>query len=191
MEFVRDVVSCFLGTYAQIPEIVRCDATDMAKLMDVIRPLRPGKFSSKLENQNRSFTSLSSLVLVFIVRILAKHNSPLLLGRCILCFITFIRLHVTRIIAYVTFSIEIYVFLFNICMLHRETRSSCRPNVTSFDRAVFLSFLLPLSCTLTYSSSAYTCHLIFRRSGQITILSCVPEAPRETPSFLRTRGALS
>ncbi|XP_011333172.1 inositol-pentakisphosphate 2-kinase isoform X2 [Ooceraea biroi] len=43
VRFARNVISCFLGSYMQIPEIVRYDATDIAKLSDVIRPLRPEK----------------------------------------------------------------------------------------------------------------------------------------------------
>ncbi|XP_012059967.1 PREDICTED: inositol-pentakisphosphate 2-kinase [Atta cephalotes] len=39
--YTRNVVSCFLGSYVQIPEIVRYDAADIAKLSDAIRPLRP------------------------------------------------------------------------------------------------------------------------------------------------------
>ncbi|XP_011056981.1 PREDICTED: inositol-pentakisphosphate 2-kinase isoform X2 [Acromyrmex echinatior] len=39
--YARNVVSCFLGSYMQIPEIVRYDAADIAKLSDAVRPLRP------------------------------------------------------------------------------------------------------------------------------------------------------
>ncbi|XP_018312712.1 inositol-pentakisphosphate 2-kinase [Mycetomoellerius zeteki] len=39
--YIRNVVSCFLGSYVQIPEIVRYDAADIAKLSDAVRPLRP------------------------------------------------------------------------------------------------------------------------------------------------------
>ncbi|XP_011640537.1 inositol-pentakisphosphate 2-kinase isoform X2 [Pogonomyrmex barbatus] len=39
--YARNVVSCFLGSYVQIPEIVRCDGADIAKLSDTIRPHRP------------------------------------------------------------------------------------------------------------------------------------------------------
>ncbi|XP_071652377.1 inositol-pentakisphosphate 2-kinase isoform X2 [Temnothorax longispinosus] len=39
--YTRNVVSCFLGSYVQIPEIVRYDAADIAKLSDAVRPLRP------------------------------------------------------------------------------------------------------------------------------------------------------
>ncbi|XP_018362441.1 PREDICTED: inositol-pentakisphosphate 2-kinase isoform X1 [Trachymyrmex cornetzi] len=39
--YARNVVSCFLGSYVQIPEIVRYDAADIAKLSDAVRPLRP------------------------------------------------------------------------------------------------------------------------------------------------------
>lgn len=42
--YARNVVSAFLGSYMQIPEIVRYDSTDVAKLSDAIRHLRPGKF---------------------------------------------------------------------------------------------------------------------------------------------------
>lgn len=41
--YARNVVSCFLGSYMQIPEIVRYNAADIVKLSDLIRPLRPGK----------------------------------------------------------------------------------------------------------------------------------------------------
>jgi len=44
--YTRNVVSCFLGSYVQIPEIVRFDATDIAKLSDAVRPHRPGKLFS-------------------------------------------------------------------------------------------------------------------------------------------------
>lgn len=39
--YARNVVSCFLGSYVQIPEIVRYGAADIAKLSDAVRPLRP------------------------------------------------------------------------------------------------------------------------------------------------------
>ncbi|XP_020288678.1 inositol-pentakisphosphate 2-kinase isoform X1 [Pseudomyrmex gracilis] len=39
--YARNVVSAFLGSYMQIPEIVRYDSTDVAKLSDAIRHLRP------------------------------------------------------------------------------------------------------------------------------------------------------
>ncbi|XP_067204702.1 inositol-pentakisphosphate 2-kinase isoform X2 [Linepithema humile] len=41
--YARNMVSCFLGSYMQIPEIVSYDAADIAKLSDVIRPLRPAE----------------------------------------------------------------------------------------------------------------------------------------------------
>jgi len=40
--YARNVVSCFLGSYAQIPQIVCCDAADVARLSDAIRPHRSG-----------------------------------------------------------------------------------------------------------------------------------------------------
>ncbi|XP_054011248.1 inositol-pentakisphosphate 2-kinase isoform X1 [Hylaeus anthracinus] len=43
LEFVRCVASCFLGPYAQIPEILRYDEKDIARLTETIRPLRPDK----------------------------------------------------------------------------------------------------------------------------------------------------
>lgn len=46
--YVRNVVSCFLASYAQTPEIVRYDAADVAKLSDVIRPHRPEKRRHKV-----------------------------------------------------------------------------------------------------------------------------------------------
>ncbi|XP_070150382.1 inositol-pentakisphosphate 2-kinase isoform X2 [Polyergus mexicanus] len=46
--YARNVVSCFLGSYAQIPEIVRYDAADIAKLSDAIRPFRPEKRRHKV-----------------------------------------------------------------------------------------------------------------------------------------------
>ncbi|XP_029659168.1 inositol-pentakisphosphate 2-kinase isoform X1 [Formica exsecta] len=46
--YARNVVSCFLGSYAQIPEIVRYDAADIAKLSDAIRPRRPEKRRHKV-----------------------------------------------------------------------------------------------------------------------------------------------
>lgn len=42
VEFVRFVASCFLGPYTQIPEVLRYDARDIAKLSEAIRPLRSG-----------------------------------------------------------------------------------------------------------------------------------------------------
>ncbi|XP_018398954.1 PREDICTED: uncharacterized protein LOC108776749 [Cyphomyrmex costatus] len=39
--YTRNVVSYFLGSYLQIPEIVRYDAADIAKLSDAVHPLRP------------------------------------------------------------------------------------------------------------------------------------------------------
>ncbi|XP_011875856.1 PREDICTED: uncharacterized protein LOC105566452 isoform X2 [Vollenhovia emeryi] len=39
--YARNVVSCFLGSYVQIPEIVRYDTADIAKLSNAVRPLRP------------------------------------------------------------------------------------------------------------------------------------------------------
>ncbi|KAK2587539.1 hypothetical protein KPH14_003673 [Odynerus spinipes] len=41
VEFVRHVVSGYLGSYVRIPEIVRYDAKDVAKLLEIIRPFRP------------------------------------------------------------------------------------------------------------------------------------------------------
>ncbi|XP_032679023.1 uncharacterized protein LOC116847778 isoform X2 [Odontomachus brunneus] len=41
--FAKNVVSCFFGPYMYIPEIVRYDAADMAKLSDAIRHRRPEK----------------------------------------------------------------------------------------------------------------------------------------------------
>ncbi|XP_029167586.1 LOW QUALITY PROTEIN: inositol-pentakisphosphate 2-kinase [Nylanderia fulva] len=46
--YARNVVSCFLGSYAQIPEIIRYDAADIAKLSDAIRPHRPEKRRHKI-----------------------------------------------------------------------------------------------------------------------------------------------
>ncbi|CAL7941404.1 unnamed protein product [Xylocopa violacea] len=43
VEFARFVASCFLGPYAQVPEILRYDARDIAKLSEAIRPLRSDK----------------------------------------------------------------------------------------------------------------------------------------------------
>lgn len=40
--YARNVVSAFLGSYMQIPEIVRYDKNDVVKLSDAIRHLRPG-----------------------------------------------------------------------------------------------------------------------------------------------------
>ncbi|XP_076171878.1 inositol phosphate kinase 1 isoform X2 [Ptiloglossa arizonensis] len=42
-EFVRSVASCFLGPYAQIPEILRYDVKDIARLSEAIQALRPDK----------------------------------------------------------------------------------------------------------------------------------------------------
>lgn len=46
--YARNVVSCFLGSYAQIPQIVRCDAADVVRLSDAIRPHRPEKRQHKV-----------------------------------------------------------------------------------------------------------------------------------------------
>ncbi|XP_050458474.1 inositol-pentakisphosphate 2-kinase isoform X2 [Cataglyphis hispanica] len=46
--YARNVVSCFLGSYAHIPEIVRFQAADIAKLSDAIRPHRPEKRRHKV-----------------------------------------------------------------------------------------------------------------------------------------------
>lgn len=64
VRFARNVISCFLGSYVQIPEIVRCDATDIAELSDIIRPLRPGKFFTHTHTRAYCFAScFCSLVL--------------------------------------------------------------------------------------------------------------------------------
>ncbi|KZC14890.1 PREDICTED: inositol-pentakisphosphate 2-kinase [Dufourea novaeangliae] len=47
VEFVRSVASCFLGPYTQIPEILRCDAKDIARLSEAIQTLRPEKRRDK------------------------------------------------------------------------------------------------------------------------------------------------
>lgn len=44
VEFVRLVAFCFLGPYTQVPEILRYDAKDIAKLSEAIRPLRSGNY---------------------------------------------------------------------------------------------------------------------------------------------------
>lgn len=43
VKFVRSLASCFLGPYTQIPEILRYDAKDVARLSEAIHALRPGK----------------------------------------------------------------------------------------------------------------------------------------------------
>ncbi|XP_076236428.1 inositol phosphate kinase 1 [Calliopsis andreniformis] len=43
VEFVRSLASCFLGPYTQIPEILRYDAKDIARLSEAIQALRPDK----------------------------------------------------------------------------------------------------------------------------------------------------
>ncbi|XP_068972143.1 uncharacterized protein Ipk1 isoform X3 [Bombus flavifrons] len=47
VEFVRFVAFCFLGPYTQVPEILRYDAKDIAKLSEAIRPLRSDKRRNK------------------------------------------------------------------------------------------------------------------------------------------------
>ncbi|CAK9826549.1 Inositol-pentakisphosphate 2-kinase [Anthophora retusa] len=47
VEFVRFVASSFLGQYTQIPEILHHDMKDIARLMEVIQPLRPDKRRNK------------------------------------------------------------------------------------------------------------------------------------------------
>lgn len=47
VEFVRFVASCFLGPYTQIPEILRYDMKDIAKLSEAIRPFRSDKRRNK------------------------------------------------------------------------------------------------------------------------------------------------
>ncbi|XP_035742460.1 inositol-pentakisphosphate 2-kinase-like [Vespa mandarinia] len=42
-EFVRHVVSGYLGSYVRVPEIVRYDAKDVTKLLEIIRPFRSEK----------------------------------------------------------------------------------------------------------------------------------------------------
>ncbi|XP_076667278.1 inositol phosphate kinase 1 isoform X2 [Andrena cerasifolii] len=41
VKFVRSLASCFLGPYTQIPEILRYDAKDIARLSEAIHALRP------------------------------------------------------------------------------------------------------------------------------------------------------
>nr|XP_033338253.1 inositol-pentakisphosphate 2-kinase isoform X1 [Megalopta genalis]XP_033338254.1 inositol-pentakisphosphate 2-kinase isoform X1 [Megalopta genalis]XP_033338255.1 inositol-pentakisphosphate 2-kinase isoform X1 [Megalopta genalis]XP_033338256.1 inositol-pentakisphosphate 2-kinase isoform X1 [Megalopta genalis]XP_033338259.1 inositol-pentakisphosphate 2-kinase isoform X1 [Megalopta genalis] len=48
VEFVRSVASCFLGRYTQIPEILRCDAKDIARLSEAIQTHRPEKRRNKI-----------------------------------------------------------------------------------------------------------------------------------------------
>ncbi|XP_076293364.1 inositol phosphate kinase 1 isoform X2 [Lasioglossum baleicum] len=45
--FVRSVASCFLGRYTQIPEILRCDVKDIARLSEAIQTHRPEKRRNK------------------------------------------------------------------------------------------------------------------------------------------------
>ncbi|XP_043510557.1 inositol-pentakisphosphate 2-kinase isoform X5 [Frieseomelitta varia] len=47
VEFVKFVAFCFLGQYTQIPEILRYDAKDIAKLSEAIRTLRSDKRRNK------------------------------------------------------------------------------------------------------------------------------------------------
>ncbi|XP_078048955.1 inositol phosphate kinase 1 isoform X2 [Augochlora pura] len=47
VEFVRSVASCFLGRYAQVPEILRCDAKDIVRLSEAIQMHRPEKRRNK------------------------------------------------------------------------------------------------------------------------------------------------
>ncbi|XP_076641299.1 inositol phosphate kinase 1 isoform X2 [Halictus rubicundus] len=47
VEFVRSVASCFLGRYTQIPEILRCDVKDIARLSEAIQTHRPEKRRNK------------------------------------------------------------------------------------------------------------------------------------------------
>jgi len=56
--YARNVVSCFLGSYVQIPEIGRYDAADIAKLSDAVRPFRPGKLFSHTSEISHRFLSL-------------------------------------------------------------------------------------------------------------------------------------
>ncbi|XP_043676843.1 inositol-pentakisphosphate 2-kinase isoform X2 [Vespula pensylvanica] len=47
VEFVRHVVSGYLGSYIEIPEIVRYDTKDVSKLLEIIRQFRPEKRKCK------------------------------------------------------------------------------------------------------------------------------------------------
>ena len=45
VDFIRAVISGFLGCYVCVPEILRCDPAEIARLSEKIRPARPGKNS--------------------------------------------------------------------------------------------------------------------------------------------------
>jgi len=77
--YARNVVSCFLGSYVQIPEIVRYDAADIAKLSDAVRPRRPGKLFSHTSDISRR--SLSLLLYRFLHRIRRDSHGNILAGK--------------------------------------------------------------------------------------------------------------
>lgn len=54
VEFVRHVVSGYLGSYVRIPEIVRYDPKDVALLLEIIRPFRPVERKQKSSVKNYS-----------------------------------------------------------------------------------------------------------------------------------------
>lgn len=60
--YARNVVSCFLGSYAHIPEIACYQAADIAKLSDAIRPHRPGKIIFPRIYRRRSLYHFSSKI---------------------------------------------------------------------------------------------------------------------------------
>ncbi|KAG7207081.1 hypothetical protein KM043_000960 [Ampulex compressa] len=79
VEFVRDVVSFFLGTYVQIPDIIRCGTDDVARICDAIRPFRPEK------RRHKEISGVYATKLPDYTFIAARNEPPRFAGESTFC----------------------------------------------------------------------------------------------------------